>query len=204
MEFAVNRSTLQADDSTRHPWGEFYPGKDDRCTKSGMARGWGSPWSTFLTCLCHGLTFGSISPLRADPWHHRPGQYCCCSPSSQRGGPIIATPVSYRNTCSQPVPSGRRRPGRGWRQGEGRGRSGHPTEGVSPCCSRILVAFDGSEDHGRLRFALELSALCKKTGIGVRPLVVRPPEPIEIVEMRRSSMPPRRSTRSSSARSRRR
>jgi nucleotide-binding universal stress UspA family protein len=51
---------------------------------------------------------------------------------------------------------------------------------------KILVAFDGSEGSWKaFDFALELSALCKKNGspeIYVLS-VVRPPEPIEIVEM---------------------
>ena len=51
---------------------------------------------------------------------------------------------------------------------------------------RILVAFDGSEGSWKaFDFALELFALCKENGspeINVLS-VVRPPEPIEIVEM---------------------
>lgn len=51
---------------------------------------------------------------------------------------------------------------------------------------RILVAFDGSEGSWKaFDFALELSSLCRKNGppeIHVLS-VVRPPEPLEIVEM---------------------
>jgi nucleotide-binding universal stress UspA family protein len=51
---------------------------------------------------------------------------------------------------------------------------------------KILVAFDGSEGSWKaFDFALELSALCKKNGYPEIYVlsVVRPPEPIEIVEM---------------------
>src|SRR5512141_178066 len=51
---------------------------------------------------------------------------------------------------------------------------------------RILVAFDGSEGSWKaFDFTLELSALCKRNGFPEIYVlsVVRPPEPIEIVEM---------------------
>jgi len=51
---------------------------------------------------------------------------------------------------------------------------------------KILVAFDGSEGSWKaFDFALELSALCKNNGYPEIYVlsVVRPPEPIEIVEM---------------------